>query len=83
MEYLSMLCSNDLLKDLFLSNMFITTCKRNKDFEETLGPWKYPNHKNLSPLTGWSKYINYIYIYYIYIYIYIYIYLYGYRTKEQ
>ena len=78
MEYLSMLCSNDLLKDLFFSNMFITTCKRNKDLEETLGPWKYPNHKNLSPLTSWSKYINYIYIY-----IYIYIYLYGYRTKEQ
>ena len=58
-----MLFSKDLLKDLFFSNMFITTCKRNKDLEETLGPWKYPNHKNLSPLTSWSKYINYIYIY--------------------
>ena len=33
-----MLCSNDLLKDLFLSNMVINTCKRNKDLEETLGP---------------------------------------------
>ena len=61
MEHISMLCSNDLLKDLFLSNMFITTCKRNKDLEETLGPWKYPNHKNLSPLTSLSKYI-YIYM---------------------
>ena len=49
--------------------MFITACKRNNDLEETLGPWKYPNHKNLSPLTSWSKYINYIYIY-IYTYIY-------------
>ena len=38
MEYLSMLCSNDLLKDLFFSNMVITTCKRTKDLEETLGP---------------------------------------------
>ena len=38
MEHVSMLCSNDLLKDLLLSNMFITTCKRNKDLEETLGP---------------------------------------------
>ena len=38
MEHLSMLCSNDLLKHLFLSNLFITTCKRNKDLEETLGP---------------------------------------------
>ena len=34
MEHLSKLCSNDLLKDLLLSNMFITTCKRNKDLEE-------------------------------------------------
>ena len=38
MEHISMLCSNDLLKDLFLSNMFITACKRNNDLEETLGP---------------------------------------------
>ena len=38
MEHISMLCSNDLLKDLFLSNMFITANKRNDDLEQTLGP---------------------------------------------
>ena len=38
MEHILMLCSNDLLKDLFLSNMFITASKRNNDLEQTLGP---------------------------------------------
>ena len=63
MEHLSMLSSNHLLQDLFLSNMLTTTCKRNKDLEETLGPWKYPDHKKLSPLTSWSNIYIYIYIY--------------------
>ena len=65
MKHLLMLCSNDSLKHLFLSNMFSTICKRNKDLEQILEQGKYPNKKKLSLLTSRSK--NYIYIY-IYIY---------------
>ena len=66
MKHLLMLCSNDSLKHLFLSNMFSTICKRNKDLEQILEQGKYPNKKKLSLLTSRSK--NYLYIY-IYIYI--------------
>ena len=72
MKHLLMLCSNDSLKHLFLSNMFNIICKRNKDLEQILEQGKYPNRKSLSPLTSSSKSCVCIYIY-IYIYIHIYI----------
>ena len=64
MKHLLMLCSNDSLKHLFLSNMFSTICKINKDLEQILEQGKYPNKKKLSLLTSRSK--NYIYIYILY-----------------
>ena len=54
MKHLLIICNDDSLEHLFLSDMFNTVCKirkANKDLEQILEQGKYPNHKNLSPLT--------------------------------
>ena len=45
-KHLSLLYSNDSLKQLFLANIFSTIFKRNKNLKEILAPPKYPKPKN-------------------------------------
>ena len=46
-KHLSLLYSDDSLKQLFPANIFSTIFKRNKNLKELLAPSKYPNAKNI------------------------------------